>query len=76
MDIKVKVFLIIIALFMIGSCSKITSPLETKKELTLSRELTSDEKSLIEADKNFGLKLFQSVNASDSNVLLEPQIRN
>ena len=70
--ILLSLFILFVLLFI--SCTSSTSPIETKKQSTLPRALTSTEKSLIEADKNFGLKLFQAINESDSsdNIFVSP----
>ena len=71
---NIKLCLLVAVIFLIASCSRNTSPLEEKDKSALPRSLTSAEKSLIEADKNFGLKLFQSINESDTsdNIFVSP----
>ena len=71
---KILLSLLILFVLLFISCTSSTSPIETKKQSTLPRALTSTEKSLIEADKNFGLKLFQAINESDSsdNIFVSP----
>jgi serine protease inhibitor len=71
---KIQILIFIIIIYLLTSCSTTTSPLDVKKESTLPRALTSTEKSLIEADKNFGLKLFQSINESTTsdNIFISP----
>lgn len=71
---RIQILLFIIIIYVLTSCSTTTSPLDVKKESTLPRALTSTEESLIEADKNFGIKIFQSINESSTsdNIFISP----
>ncbi|MFZ5517624.1 MAG: serpin family protein [Candidatus Zhuqueibacterota bacterium] len=69
--LKLK-WLIIAALTigMFGRCSK--TP--TTPDTTLPRELTSAEKSIVESDNKFGLKLFRQINTEEGakNIFISP----
>lgn len=71
---NIKLYLLMALIFLIASCSRNTSPLEEENKSALPRSLTSAEKSLIEAGKNFGINLFQSVNEADpsDNIFISP----
>jgi len=62
--------IIILVLFMISLCGCTKSP----NEPTSIRELTSLEKSIVDSDNRFGLKLFQEIVKvqKDSNVFISP----
>jgi len=64
------IILLVVFLFSISQCTK--SPTEPYNKNI--RELTSVEKSLVESDNRFGLKLFQEIvkNQKDTNIFISP----
>jgi serine protease inhibitor len=68
-----KIYLISIISLFILSCSSDFSALEDSQKPTI-RSLTFSEQVLVNTSQNFGLKLFQAVNASDKsdNIFISP----
>ena len=65
MKIFLSVFLIV--LFTVAGCSQVSDKGEIKESKTLSRELTANEKKIVEADRSFSYDIFRRTVAQDSN---------
>ena len=71
---RMSIYLLIGLTFLTMKCKSNTNPLNSKQSANLPRELTSTENVIVEADADFGLKLFKTVNQHDSsdNIFISP----
>ena len=71
---RMSIYLLIGLTFLTMKCKSNTNPLNSKQSVNLPRELTSTENVIVEADADFGLKLFKTVNQHDSsdNIFISP----